>query len=203
MMTRNANLARPAIVAALALSMVLAGCKQDRGEPDDANAADTGAASSAGSIIREDAATAPVPPPVEVVVEPLVLTIPFDGVEGSDFPQATQAALNTLVASEQLALGGAIIVRGHSDAAGGKAANLAASQERADTVKDYLINAGIDERRVTVIALGGQNPAQPNARPDGSPNETGRAANRRVTVRIEVPRAVPSANAGAAGLGGE
>ncbi len=52
---------------------------------------------------------------------------------------------------------------------------------------------GIAETRIEVIALGEQNPIEPNALPDGAPNEAGRAANRRVELSVLVPENDPAA----------
>ena len=69
-----------------------------------------------------------------------------------------------------MAEGGEIILRGHSDSGGSDDGNLRASQARAEAVRDWLVDNGIDSERITVIAFGEQNPAAPNALPDGSPN---------------------------------
>ena len=54
---------------------------------------------------------------------------------------------------------------------------------------NLLIENGIDEERITIIAFGEQNPLAPNANPDGTPNERNRAANRRVEVHVALPGA--------------
>ncbi|MGN6499679.1 MAG: OmpA family protein, partial [Tsuneonella sp.] len=64
---------------------------------------------------------------------------------------------------------------------------------RAVAVRDWLISKGIAAERMTVIAMGEQNPAKPNALPDGSPNKAGRAANRRVEMTVAVPAGTPAA----------
>lgn len=94
------------------------------------------------------------------------------------------AALEATLEAEQMALGLPITLRAHSDSEGTDAANLKASEKRGLAVAKWLIDRGIDAGRITVIALGEQNPAEPNALPDGSPNEKGRAANRRVELEI-------------------
>lgn len=135
------------------------------------------------SIFREDIDQPDLTPQVR---EPLNVTVPF----GSADAEMSDAALKPLIEalqSTQFTEGGAIILRGHTDSAGRDAANLRASQARAEQVRDWLIEQGVAEDRMTLIAMGEQNPVEPNALPDGSPNEAGRAANRRVDVTIGIP----------------
>lgn len=135
------------------------------------------------SIIRSDIEHPEEP---EVQLEPLKVTIGFpEG--GSELDEAAIAKLEEVFASPQIAEGGAIILRAHSDAGGSDAANMRASQARGEAVKAWLVEKGIAEDRITVIAFGEQNPVEPNALPDGSPNEKGRAANRRVEIEVTVP----------------
>ena len=168
------------MVLALAGAMVLAGCQngEDAPEPD--------AASTDGprSIFQEDGGEPVVP---AATLPPLVMTLSFaDGT--AELTEAVSAELATIVDSPQVAAGGPIVLRGHSDAGGDGAANLDASRERAEAVRDFLVEAGIAEERIEIIAFGEQNPLEPNALPDGSPNEEGRAANRRVEVTVRTGR---------------
>jgi OOP family OmpA-OmpF porin len=169
------------IVAAIAL---LGGC--DRAErsqaPEPAPSAPTSAESAQASIIRpEIAAPATTPPPLE----PLELTITFsDG--GTELGPEQLARLTEFVASPQIGQGGPVTLGGHSDSSGTDAANLAASRKRGEAVRDWLVEHGIAEQRISLIAFGEQNPVRPNALPDGTPNERGRAANRRVEIHVPV-----------------
>lgn len=134
-------------------------------------------------------------------LEPLETVIGF-GENGAELSEAARAELATVLASPQMEAGGPIVLGGHSDSAGSDAANLRASRRRAEAVRDWLVEQGVDEARITVIAFGEQNPAEPNALPDGQPNEAGRAANRRVEIRIgtgasPAGEATPSENAAA------
>ncbi|MCS6795102.1 MAG: OmpA family protein [Raineya sp.] len=77
-----------------------------------------------------------------------------------------------------------IIVEGHTDNVGNKAANKKLSQQRADAIKAYLVKKGIAADRITAIGYGDERPA------DGSTdikaaNKTPqqRAANRRVEIK--------------------
>lgn len=136
------------------------------------------------SILRPDIEQPVLPEPEP---EDLQVVIGFsDG--GSELDDAALLALQKVLASPQIALGGDIVLRGHSDAGGGSEVNQRASQERAEAVADWLTDKGIDEDRIEIIALGLQNPVAPNALPDGKPDEGGRALNRRVEVDVLLPR---------------
>lgn len=72
----------------------------------------------------------------------------------------------------------AIAVVGHTDNAGSRASNLVLSQARAEAVKGYLVNKGIDPATMTTSGVG---PDQPVA---GNDNDAGRARNRRIEFRV-------------------
>lgn len=175
----------------LTLIAALGACAQTDAPPEDtaptANVAaePTPEASETISILRTEIEQPDEP---ETELEPLELTIGFPA-GGAALDTAAVAQVQAALASEQIARGGPIILRGHSDAGGNDAANLRASRARAETVRDWLVENGISADRIEVIAFGEQNPVEPNALPDGTPNEAGRAANRR--VEIEVPMFAP------------
>lgn len=145
------------------------------------------------SIIREDV----VPEAVrKSSLVPLDLVVPFpDG--GTDLGDAAIRALNDVLDSEQIAEDWPIVLRGHTDSAGNDRANLRASRARAEAVAVWLVQRGIADERVEVVAMGEQNPAEPNALPDGTANAAGRAKNRRVEVVIAPPAKQPRDDAAA------
>lgn len=67
---------------------------------------------------------------------------------------------------------------GHTDNVGSAAANLKLSQERAQSVKNYLVARGISEDRVEARGYGMTEPVAENT------TEEGRAQNRRTEVKI-------------------
>ena len=134
------------------------------------------------SILRPDIEQVEVPPPP---LKNLDVTIGFpEG--GSELDDAAEEKLQEILESEQIGLNGEIILGGHSDSGGSGSVNERASRARAEAVRDWLVENGIEEDRIEIIAFGEQNPVEPNALPDGSPNEEGRAANRRVEISIPV-----------------
>ena len=127
----------------------------------------------------------------EFQVEPIDSLSPPESLEtriifpdGAELSQEARAELATVLASPQVTGGGAIVLRGHSDSGGSDDANMRASRARAEAVRDWLVENGVEASRISVIAFGEQNPAAPNALPDGSPNEEGRLANRRVEIEV-------------------
>jgi len=67
-----------------------------------------------------------------------------------------------------------ILVEGHTDSKGAEAYNQQLSERRAQTVRDALVNRGVDARRLRVIGYG-----------ESQPISSSDAMNRRVELRIE------------------
>lgn len=161
--------------ACLAISFALVACEGDPVTPPPA--AEDG---ESRSIFRPEFQVEPI----EALQTPAPLETRILFPEGTDLTEQALAELATVLASPQVRAGGAIVLRGHSDSGGSDDANMRASQQRAEAVRDWMVENGIAQDRITVIAFGEQNPAAPNALPDGSPNEEGRAANRRVEITV-------------------
>ena len=163
-----------------AAALALAGCN-DR-EPPPAPEPSPTAPPTQTSIIRPDVEIERIEPELE----------PFEGsvtfAEGGNaLSDAAIADLEAIQETPQMAEGGAIVLRGHTDSVGDDDANMRVSERRAGLVRDWLVERGVAEDRITVIAIGEQRPIAPNARRDGTPDEAGRAANRRVDVSIALP----------------
>ncbi len=91
---------------------------------------------------------------------------------------ASQATLNdaaaTLIRNPDLK----VEVAGHTDSAGAAEYNLNLSQRRADSVRDYLVNAGANPANMTTRGYGESDPIADNRTAEG------RARNRRVELRV-------------------
>ncbi len=106
--------------------------------------------------------------------------------KGLEFPVA-QAVLKgsnfALLAKVQKVIkdfnGGKVVVEGHTDSTGGKAANAKLSEERAKAVKDYLeANSGDESIDISSLGYDYQKPLATNK------TAQGRAQNRRVDILI-------------------
>ena len=72
--------------------------------------------------------------------------------------------------------GKSVSVEGHANTVGNPDANQALSQRRAELVKDYLVELGVDESRISVQAFGSE-------RPEFQPGSSGK--NRRVVLSVD------------------
>jgi OmpA-OmpF porin, OOP family len=70
-------------------------------------------------------------------------------------------------------------VQGHTDNRGDSAANQELSQQRAESVVHWLVDAGVDSSRLEAKGFGDSRPLVPNLTPDN------RARNRRVQFIIK------------------
>jgi outer membrane protein OmpA-like peptidoglycan-associated protein len=71
-----------------------------------------------------------------------------------------------------------LAVEGYTDSVGSDDFNLKLSQQRADTVRDYLVSQGLPDNTVTATGFGKSDPVADNATP------TGRQQNRRVEIVV-------------------
>jgi outer membrane protein OmpA-like peptidoglycan-associated protein len=76
-------------------------------------------------------------------------------------------------------------VAGHTDSHGSDDYNQRLSENRAQAVVDYLVDAGVNAGRVTPEGFGETQPVAPNENDDGTDNPEGRAQNRRVEIVIQ------------------
>ncbi|WP_118974143.1 OmpA family protein [Taibaiella koreensis] len=72
----------------------------------------------------------------------------------------------------------------YTDSKGTDAYNLNLSQQRAESVVNYLVRNGIDRSRLSAQGMGEKNPVASNTGPKGKDNPEGRQQNRRTTFRI-------------------
>jgi outer membrane protein OmpA-like peptidoglycan-associated protein len=79
-----------------------------------------------------------------------------------------------------------LVIEGHTDSVGSDSFNQVLSQNRADSVKAFLLNQGVASNRITAVGRGESSPIASN---DSS---SGRQMNRRVEVIIATPGQVSS-----------
>jgi outer membrane protein OmpA-like peptidoglycan-associated protein len=71
-----------------------------------------------------------------------------------------------------------ILVEGHTDSTGSEAYNQQLSERRANSVKNLLVQRGVQAYRINILGYGESRPVATNATPEG------RQMNRRVEIRI-------------------
>lgn len=75
-------------------------------------------------------------------------------------------------------------IAGHTDSIGSDSYNLKLSQDRAQSVVDYLVSKGLDKKRFLPSGYGEKHPIADNTNPDGTDNPAGRQLNRRTELII-------------------
>lgn len=75
-------------------------------------------------------------------------------------------------------------IEGHTSSEGGEEYNQKLSEERANSVRDYMIRKGISANRITAVGYGYSRPKASND------TEEGRKQNRRIEVRVTNPEEV-------------
>ena len=91
--------------------------------------------------------------------------------------RAAKGILDEMVPALQKLTNKAVAIIAHTDNIGSRAINLALSQARAETVKGYLVNKGLDPANLSITGVGPDQPAASNA------TEEGRSRNRRIEFR--------------------
>jgi outer membrane protein OmpA-like peptidoglycan-associated protein len=81
-----------------------------------------------------------------------------------------------------------VLIEGHTDSVGSAESNYLLSQRRADSVRSYLVNRGVQSNRLTTAGLGQGSPVASND------TATGRQQNRRVEVIISNATTVTDIN---------
>lgn len=73
----------------------------------------------------------------------------------------------------------AVVVQGHTDSTGSEEHNQQLSEQRADSVRNYLVGRGVAEPRLSAIGFGESSPVTSND------TESGRQQNRRVDILLK------------------
>jgi OmpA-OmpF porin, OOP family len=87
-------------------------------------------------------------------------------------------ALDRLVAVMKVCPAGKVEIQGHTDATGPRAKNTALSRDRAEAVKNYLVQRGVSADRLTAVGFGPDKPVASNR------TDSGKARNRRIEFRV-------------------
>jgi outer membrane protein OmpA-like peptidoglycan-associated protein len=81
---------------------------------------------------------------------------------------------------------GTVMIAGHTDAKGSDAYNMALSERRANSVRDWFrAKGGLSTVSFETKGFGAKQPVAPNQKPDGSDDPEGRQKNRRVEITFK------------------
>lgn len=122
----------------------------------------------------------PPPPPVEKPRQPAIdpsTPILFD-LGKTQIHESSLDILEEAVLELNDNKGSYIIIDGHTDDIGTPSSNRVLSYKRAQAVKEYLKEMGIEEKRLITVGHGEEQPAAPNT------SSEGRAKNRRVIMTL-------------------
>lgn len=131
--------------------------------------------------VEPSPAPAPEPTPVAPVVTTEKVTFSADAL--FDFDKAVlksegKTKLNDLVSKLKDITLEVIVATGYTDSVGDAAYNKKLSLRRAQAVKNYLVNMGVDEKNIYVEGKGKENPVASNK------TSAGRVKNRRVEIEV-------------------
>jgi outer membrane protein OmpA-like peptidoglycan-associated protein len=116
-------------------------------------------------------------PVVEEIREDLVLEDVTFRLGSADLTPESAATLDEVAASLKAWPEVRVEVGGHTDSSGPAELNRNLSQQRAESVRQYLIDAGVAAGRITAVGYGEDRPIADNSTAEG------RAANRRVELK--------------------
>ena len=110
-------------------------------------------------------------------------------VGSAELVPSTLATLDKTIAGLKKNAKAKVEIEGHTSSEGGEEYNQKLSEDRANSVRDYMISKGISKDRVTAVGYGYSRPKASND------TEEGRKQNRRIEVRVTNPEEVDAAPA--------
>ena len=110
-------------------------------------------------------------------------------VGSAELVPSTLATLDKTIAGLKKNAKAKVEIEGHTSSEGGEEYNQKLSEDRANSVRDYMIRKGISKDRVTAIGYGYSRPKASND------TEEGRKQNRRIEVRVTNPEEVEASPA--------
>lgn len=78
-----------------------------------------------------------------------------------------------------------LTLSGHTDSKGTDDYNKSLSMRRAEAVREFLLDAGVEADQVVTLAKGDSEPRRPNVTESGEDNPEGRRANRRTEIYLD------------------
>ena len=119
-----------------------------------------------------------VKPRPEVTADCDLSVVYFDFSEASLTQGSRDALANNAQCIDEMSLE-SILLEGHADERGSTTFNLSLGEERADAVRDYLVNLGVTKDVFSIVTYGEERPATRQS------NEEGWSKNRRVEFAIQ------------------
>lgn len=110
-------------------------------------------------------------------------------VGSAELVPSTLATLDKTIAGLKKNAKAKVEIEGHTSSEGGEEYNQKLSEDRANSVRDYMIRKGISKDRVTAVGYGYSRPKASND------TEEGRKQNRRIEVRVTNPEEVDASPA--------
>jgi len=102
----------------------------------------------------------------------------FFGTDRYDLSSEARSTLDGQAGWLQQNSGASITIEGHADERGTREYNLALSERRANSVKNYLVALGVSSRQINVVGYGKERPSVPGS------NGSAWSQNRRAVTKI-------------------
>jgi outer membrane protein OmpA-like peptidoglycan-associated protein len=109
----------------------------------------------------------------------------YFGFDEETLSARTQRQLEIVSLLLQTDAGKELTLSGHTDAIGSEAYNKGLSGRRAETVRNFLVDSGVDPKQIKTVALGKSKPRRPNTTETGEDNPAGRRVNRRTEIYLD------------------
>ena len=170
-------------IVALGAALALAACSTPKQEDTLTKVSTTGNTES--NTVSAEPQIAVVSDPSDGIIpgtaDDFILNVPdrvYFGYDRYNLSAEASATLDTQVRWLQRYGNTAIVIGGHADNRGTREYNLALSERRAQSVRDYMVGLGISADRITVVPYGKERPAVIGN------NEAAWAENRRAVTNI-------------------
>lgn len=112
----------------------------------------------------------------------LVLYFDFDA---NELTPRTQRQLSIVAMLLKSDLKKKINLSGHTDSLGSRQYNQSLSRKRAETVRDFLVESGVNPAQIITAAKGLSEPRRPNVTESGQDDPEGRRVNRRTEIYLD------------------
>lgn len=109
----------------------------------------------------------------------------YFGFDEETLTPRTQRQLEIVSLLLQTDTGKQLTLSGHTDAIGSDRYNQSLSGRRAESVRQFLVDSGVNPEQIKTVALGKSKPRRPNTTESGEDNPEGRRVNRRTELYLD------------------